>query len=151
VQHWLDDLCQRRHEVFGLPLFVAGVGIIAVTIVQLLRMNEEDTAFFGRLDMRSYHRFQPGDKTIQTGVAKRILKLATRPTLWILNGMTPPEREVESWPRYARGSVWERSRLWKVGTGDFFPLWPFTIFFFLIFSSMYITPPHKPAFTMLLN
>ncbi len=133
VQHWLEQLCQGRHETFALPLLVAGICIIAATLTRLLQLSEEDAGFLDLLDSRTYLLSQPST------VGARI-----RPVFWLspvarlmLWWMMPPEQQVQLWPQWARGYLWQRVKLWGVVlTGK--TLWPFTVFFLAIFSAEYL-------------
>ena len=110
VQHWLEDLCQRRHEAFGLPLLAAGICGIGATLAWLLQLSEEDAGYFGRLDARSYRRSDPCTAGAHAPAA-----------FWkSLAGrlVAPSERQVQLWPQWGRGSLWQRIRLWRVGHFD---------------------------------
>ena len=65
MQQWLEELCEGRHEAFGLPLLAAGICGISATLVWLLQMSEEDAGYFGRLDRRSYRRCEPSTDLAQ--------------------------------------------------------------------------------------
>jgi hypothetical protein len=114
VQHWLEDLCQRRHEAFGLPLLAAGICSIAGTLAWLLQMSEENPGYFGRLDPRSYPRRDPS--TDDAHARAEFWKALA----WRL--VAPPERQVQLWPQWGQGSLWQRIRLWRVGHVAWFPL-----------------------------
>jgi len=140
----------------------AGIGGIALALVRLLRMTEEDIGYLNVYDFDPcdfnasltgiYARCQPSTEAApaRMGFWKSLGGLGwTLMTLCL--GLAPRERELQSWPQWAKISIWQRSRLrWLMG-GDSFPIWPNAVFYFLIFSGMYITMPSKPSFTMILN
>jgi len=114
VQKWLEELCQRRHEAFGLPLLAAGICGIGATLAWLLQMSEEDAGYFGRLDLRSYPRCEPSTDDAHA-----------RAAFWtslVSRLVTPSERQVQLWPQWGRGSLWQRIRLWRAGNSAVFPL-----------------------------
>ena len=118
VQHWLEELCERRHEAFGLPLLAAGACGIAATLLSLLQMSEEDAGFFGWLDRRSYERYE-----LRTDLAPG------RQGFWewlVSTLMARAERQAQLWPQWGRGSQWQRIRLWCAGHRIAFPLQLFT-------------------------
>jgi hypothetical protein len=114
VQHWLEDLCQRRHEAFGLPLLAAGICGIGATLAWLLQMSEENPGYFGRLDPRSYPRRDPSTDDAHAR-AEFWNSLA-----WRL--MAPPERQVQLWRQWGRGSRWQRIKLWRAGRSVGLPM-----------------------------
>jgi hypothetical protein len=105
VQKWLEGLCEGRHEAFAWPLLAAGICGMWATLASLVQISEEDARYFGRLDPRSYPRREPSTDDAQSRAAYR------NSLAWRL--MAPSERQIQLWPQWARGSPWQRVRLWN--------------------------------------
>jgi len=114
VQHWLEALCQGRHEAFGLSLLAAGLCGMGATLAWLPQLSEEDVAYFGRLDPRSYPRREPCSDDAHVRGAFWISLLSR------LMGIS--EQQIPLWPQWARGSQWQRIRLWRAGHGTSLPM-----------------------------
>jgi len=155
VQRWVQELCQGQHESLGLPLMAAGICGIAVTLVRLLQMTEESTGYlnvydFDLLDLNaSYLRGCPRCPTTAEEAHPRAG--FWKSLGWLGWRRAPTEPEVQLWPQWAKGSLWQRIRLRSLASEDSYPMWPFAVFYLAIFSLMYITMPSKPTFTMMLN
>jgi len=164
VQHWLEELFHGRHEVLGLLLAAAGVGGVALALVRLLRMTEEDIGYPNIYDVLDLNRcdFSASPIGIYAHRCSSAEAAPARMGIWKLLGWLgwtlitlccrlSPEREVPSWPQWSNTSIWQRSRLRWLVCGDSFPLWPSTAFFLMLFSFMYITMPGRPSYSMVLN
>jgi hypothetical protein len=139
----------------ALPLMAAGICGIAVTLVRLLHMTEENVGYLNVYDfdlfdlnqsyLRGFSRCGTSAEDAQArgGFWKWLGWLGCR--------LPPTEPEVQLWPRWAKGSIWQRIRLRSLASEDSYPMWPFAVFYLAIFSLMYITMPSKPTFTMILN
>lgn len=140
VQKWLEDLCGGRHEVIGWPFLAAGVCGIAATLTWLLHMSEEDIGYFDLMDPKIWSGCGLGTQGAQARTAS-----------WLWRLGTPRERQVELWRQWARGPRWQRIRLWALGSYDVFPLWPFAVFFLMVFTGMYVVLPGQRSTTMMFN
>jgi hypothetical protein len=138
IQQWLDELSHGQHEQIGLGLLAAGICGFTGTIWWLLHLSEESPSYFRRTNRGSnaFGTQHPGTDDEQA-----------RAAVWQKQWMAPrapSDRQVQSWPRMARGSIWERARLWNVGRSGGMPIWYMPAMYFVIFLIAGFMMPGAP-------
>jgi hypothetical protein len=112
IRQFLLDFLQGRHDAIGLVLFAVGIAGIAMGILRLIRLNEEDRGYFARMFRKQGNFYlQPSAVGLEGEAQRKQWQSAS----FVL--FDPPAAAIPIWPIWARGTMSQRAKLLAVARG----------------------------------